>query len=93
MSYSAHTATCFPRALDDNAQNDFYVVPHARCSPSLPSSRSQTNSQRGTFTSTPTSVVDTEIISLDDDAHTLEAALLPTICELEISALNTWDAV
>jgi hypothetical protein len=35
---------------------------------------------------------DTETISLDEDSHTLEP-LLRMICGLEISALDTWDAV
>lgn len=35
---------------------------------------------------------DTEVISLDEDSHTLEP-LLRMICGLEISALDTWDAV
>jgi hypothetical protein len=64
---------------------------------SPPSSRSQ--SQRGTFSntavtgpSTATPAADTEIISLDEDARTLEP-LLRMICGLEISTLDTWDAV
>jgi hypothetical protein len=35
---------------------------------------------------------DTEVISLDEGSHTLEP-LLRMICGLEISALDTWDAV
>ena len=35
---------------------------------------------------------DTEVISLDEDSRTLEP-LLRMICGLEISALDTWDAV
>ena len=64
---------------------------------SPPSSRSQ--SQRDTIAntaatgpSTATPAADTEIISLDEDARTLEP-LLRMICGLEISTLDTWDAV
>jgi hypothetical protein len=64
---------------------------------SPPSSRSQ--SQRDPFAimaatgpSTATPAADTEIISLDEDARTLEP-LLRMICGLEISTLDTWDAV
>src|SRR6266851_6560510 len=64
---------------------------------SPPSSRSQ--SQRDTFAntaatgpSTAAPAADTEIISLDEDARTLEP-LLRMICGLEISTLDTWDAV
>jgi hypothetical protein len=64
---------------------------------SPPSSRSQ--SQRDPFAntaatgpSTAAPAADTEIISLDEDERTLEP-LLRMICGLEISTLDTWDAV
>ncbi|KAH9993493.1 hypothetical protein BJV74DRAFT_833070 [Russula compacta] len=54
-------------------------------------SRSLNSNQQRDGTTTP-SASDTEIISLDEDARTLEP-LLRMICGLEIPTLDTWDAV
>jgi hypothetical protein len=65
-------------------------------SPSSSRSRATSNNRRdilaNTFTSTSSAVLDTEIISLNEDSGTLEP-LLRMICGLEIPALDTWHAV